>query len=552
MKIEKVLDAFEMIKNEGDEENSNSMSFIVAREGVMDKEGDVFAPGSLSMDRDKGTLVSFQHNNTPAGVFTLRKEGGNIIADAEFLDTEIGQDVRKYIKAMGDSAQFSFRATVQDYDEQKEGGYYIKKAVVYETSPVLTGAGDTELVSIKAQKVDGKMSKIEEVQNTELAQVLEAQKESNESTLTVVKSVSDVMKTTADTMIAVKDSLSKKEEPKAAPALIFNMDKGDNPIQELSKAMFGNQEVMDRIRNNNDGQTGVIAEKSISEVGDLVKASINSFHTIQAAPARPLVTTPIGALDVSYILPWPKEVFRRRQIERTLPESLVRTANSAQPSDTSSGGGVDSDDFNLRTIIATVPISNLSMMADPSVMASYVEMMIMDLRVATQAQMLAGNNTQQNLPGLVMQTNAGTAAVATTKEKILTDLLYPTILDVRAAGGAANYVFANGADVGKIYTSLTNQRSPFIGTLEFPYGAPMGASVILSPQMPANTMLVASMGEPIYHVLPIMGSFKVEVFRETNAKSDETLLRATVYVQNVIQDPKAFHKITATNLAKAE
>ena len=545
-----------------------SASFVFAREGEYDKDGDLFKAGSLALEREKGTLVDFEHSSTPAGVWTLSRDGSAVMANVDFLDTQAGQDTRKYLAAMGESAQFSFRARSSEWKYDDNYGMVFDKATVYEASPVLVGAGNgTKLETIKS--LEGRPMDPKEIealkelhaQNAEALKTLTGEqatalKTSQEEIQKALEAVGETLKGVGDTMTAVKDAVTPAE-PKADP-MGFNLVKSygqERPVHDLAKAMFGDGDFKARMESGSEFSL----EKNVGV--DLIKQSINSFGTIQAAPAVQTITTPIGALDTSYVMPWASEVYRRRVIARTTPTTFVRTpANTAQPpiggdNFSTSGTGVASNDFPMRTIAAAVPISRLSAMADASVLTAYTEMGLMDLRVQLQDQILDGAGTGEALTSLDRQyTDTDTAASGDTAKGILngTKGLYQAILAVRGRGGSANYVFAGAADVGKIYTSLTNQRSPFLGTQQFPYGAPMGAMVVLSPQMAANTMVVASMGEPRMHVVPIMGSFRVNVSYETRLDRDEILMTFVVYAQSVVQNVTSGQVIKATNILTAE
>ena len=61
-------------------------------------------------------------------------------------------DTAEHITAMGESQEYSFRAFLEEYTINDNGGYNIKKARVVEVSPVMVGAGnDTGTLSIKKQ-----------------------------------------------------------------------------------------------------------------------------------------------------------------------------------------------------------------------------------------------------------------------------------------------------------------------------------------------------------------------------------------------------------------
>lgn len=564
MEMKEILKVGKLISvSKAEDEGPGSASFSICTEGEYDRDGDMFKVGSLELERDKATMMSFQHAGQPAGVWTMSRNGADVIANVEFLDTVAGQDTRKYLQAMGESAQFSFRARSSEWNWDDDYGMVFEKATVYESSPVLVGAGNqTSLETIKSRgskerEMDDK--NIETMKEAyEAAQ--KAQLEATAANAEVLKGVGESLTAVGETLTAVKDAVTPKE-PKADP-VGFNIIKQynkDNPVWDLSKELFSDQRFKDYASN----PAGDISlEKAVGV--DLMKASINAVGTIQAAPAVPAVTTPLGALDVAYVQPWNAEVYRRRIIDRTEPAPLTRGNNGTDIANSTTGDGVTPYDYNMRTIASKAVVSRLSAMSDPAVLSSLTEMGLMDVRVALQNQIVAGSGSGQNLTSLSGQITSGTfggdaaytdaAASGDAAKGILngTNGLNQAILKARSRGGAANYVLAGAADVNKIYASLENKRSPFLGTQQLPYGAPMGAGVILSPQMPANTIVVASMGMPLYHVVPIMGSFRVNVSYDANLASDEVLMTFVVYAQNVVQNPGAFHVLTGTNNLAAE
>lgn len=543
------------------DDGPGTAKFSICTEGEVDRDGDMFKAGALELEREKATMVSFQHNQEPAGVWTMSRSGGDVYANVEFLDTEAGQDTRKYLEKMGDSAQFSFRARSDAWNYMDEGyGIVFDKATVYEASPVMMGAGnDTRLESIKSRREADKVADVDT--STETVDTLKAIQTANEQSAETVKAVgetltavSETLTAVGETMTAVKDAVAKPE-PKADP-LNFNVVKSygvHNPHMELAKALFSDGEFNDGLKSKQN--FGI--QKDIPV--DLIKQSINSFGTITPAPAIPQIVKPVDALDAMYIMPWGSEVYRRRVIARTVPGQLSRTGSRPRIPEASSGTGVASGDFPLQTVAAAVPVSRLSAMADASVMTAYTQMGIEDLRVQLQTLATSGPTGDTNItgiPGQVSGTYTSTVASGDAAKGILngTKGLYQAILGVRerAGGSAANYVLASAADAGKIYTSLTNQRSPFVGTQMFPYGAPMGAAVILTPDLPANTMVVATLGQMRSHVIPMMGSFRVNVAYETLAQSDEILLTFVCYAQNVVQQEGAFQVIARTDLLESE
>ena len=554
--------------SKGEDDGAGSASFSIATEGEYDKEGDFFKAGSMYTERAKATLVSFMHNNEPAGTWTMRKDGLNVIADVEFLDTETGQDVRKYLKAMGDSAQFSFRGRAEEWVYDENWGRIIEKACVYEASPVLMGAGnDTRLEMVKNKSKEGTMGpeqfekllkSLQQFTVDAIKKQDEGQSEATKGITETLTKINESLETNLTAMNAVKDAVTPTEPP--ADPMGFNVIKDynkDRPVFDLAKMMFDKEfkERMDVPRTN------FSVEKNVPI--DLLKASINSMGTIMAAPAVPLITTPIGALDASYVQPWNAEVYRRRTISRTSPEPLAR-GNNVNIRDATETADVEPLDYVMRTIASKAAVSRLSAMADASVMSSLTEMGLMDLRVQLQDQIVSGDGTGQNLPNIGLQSitpayggkaaNRDNVQAGDANKGVLngTNGIYQAILNVRGRGGMANYVLAGASDVGKIYASLENKRSPFPATQQLPYGSPMGAGVILSPQMPANTIDVVSLGMPTMHVVPMLGSFRVNVSYDARLEADEVLMTFVCYAQNVVQNPDANQRITATNLLEVE
>lgn len=147
-----------------DDDESWSTSWLLAVEGVPDHHGDVFEPGSFEMLRERGTVTHFEHQLLPAGVFTMSREGTNILAHVKFLKSDAGQATREYLQEMKKSAQFSFRSRSYQGEvfRRAGGGRSFTRARLYETSPVLIGSSNTGLT----EAVKGDVAMPPEVQDS--------------------------------------------------------------------------------------------------------------------------------------------------------------------------------------------------------------------------------------------------------------------------------------------------------------------------------------------------------------------------------------------------
>ena len=174
------------------------------------------------------------------------------------------------------------------------------------------------------------------------------------------------------------------------------------------------------------------------------------------------------------------------------------------------------------------------------------------MRLEAQQEMLQGDGSGERWMSIQGQLDAteNTGQVKTYNAANATDALsalHEAILHVRGAGGLANVFFARAPELQKIYELEENKRSPFADTMRLPYGSPMGCAAILSPDMPANTILVASMGQFMYHVIPVMGGFTVESDNSVRFDYNEITLRGNFFAQNVVQNQKAFRLLVGAN-----
>ena len=220
------------IKKEEDDDSSEyddgckgSAKWSIAIEGVLDKDGDRFDPYSIEMEREKGTLVSFQHNYQPAGVWELSRSGNTVYANVQFLDTQAGQDTRKYVKAMGDSCQFSFRARMSEYGFADDvPGIIFKKVKAFETSPVFIGAGETNLVTVKSLNNEGKG--MDEDKTQEENSPVEVNKENKDNEVSKMPTAEEI----ADVLLA-KQKAAEEAEKEASKT---DVDRAKEQLEKLT------------------------------------------------------------------------------------------------------------------------------------------------------------------------------------------------------------------------------------------------------------------------------------------------------------------------------
>ena len=334
--------------------------------------------------------------------------------------------------------------------------------------------------------------------------------------------------------------------PAVAEPTVYAQPKKDitDPAYEFAKAMFDNQDLRDWA----SGKVNHF-QKTVTGEFDLAKATLTGAGTIEAAPVQTAITTPLSVMDTLFVMPWGSEVYRRRVVPRATAgiEAPDAPLHTGLADDLNAAG--TSNDFALQTIGVAQPIANRAIMADPSVMAAIAGMLIEDLRVELQGQVLAGTGATNMLTSIASQIGAARTSAVTADTDILS---HPTlgleqgVLGVRGRGGEGNYIYLNAADIAKAYTALTMQHSAFIRDKATPYGAPMGASIVLAPQLPANTGLVVSMGSPRFHVVPVMGTVMVEISRDEQFSRDNTVMRATLYCTSVVQNPQAYQAFTGT------
>lgn len=125
--------------------------------GPPDHDGDITLPGAFT-DGAQVVVSPWNHSSTasalPAGKGVIRVKRDRAEVDVEFfMDTTAGRDTYLTLRALGGS-EWSYAYDVEDAEAGTWQGRTVrvlKRLRVYETSPVMRGAGrDTETLSLRS------------------------------------------------------------------------------------------------------------------------------------------------------------------------------------------------------------------------------------------------------------------------------------------------------------------------------------------------------------------------------------------------------------------
>jgi len=144
------------VKDDGEQ---GQVSAVIATFGVVDADGDIIEPGTFTAGQQ--VPMAWAHDWTKLiGKGEIQTtQTAAIFNGAFFLETEAGQEAYKTVRAMGDLQEWSwgFRVLDASYELRDDGDYIriIKRADVYEVSPVLRGAGvGTYTLDLKGMTFD--------------------------------------------------------------------------------------------------------------------------------------------------------------------------------------------------------------------------------------------------------------------------------------------------------------------------------------------------------------------------------------------------------------
>ncbi len=138
------------LKAEGPE---GTVTAVFSTFGVVDKDMDIVEPSAFTPGQQ--VPMTWSHNwamPVGRGVILLEQDRA-LFSGHFFMDTQAGQEAYKTVKAMSDLQNWSWGFNVLDAAYETRDGVpvrVIKKAQVWEVSPVLVGAGeDTATLAIK-------------------------------------------------------------------------------------------------------------------------------------------------------------------------------------------------------------------------------------------------------------------------------------------------------------------------------------------------------------------------------------------------------------------
>ena len=152
MKIERKIISLEL--KEGEE---GGLVACFSTFGIVDKDLDVVEASAFTPGQE--VPLTWSHDwSAPVGKGTILVETDRALFSGRFFtETQAGQEAYKTVKAMGRLQQYSWGFSVLDSVFETRDGQpvrVIKKAQVYEVSPVLVGAGEnTRTLAIKAHEL---------------------------------------------------------------------------------------------------------------------------------------------------------------------------------------------------------------------------------------------------------------------------------------------------------------------------------------------------------------------------------------------------------------
>jgi len=145
-------------------DESGKVKAVFATLGVIDHDSDIVMPGAT----ESGTKVrisAYNHSSwggaLPVGKGMITEAGNELVFEGQFfLDTSVGADTYKTVKALGELVEWSYGFDILEKEFATDPATgrevrKIKKQKVYEVSPVLLGAGiDTRTLDIKGLGAD--------------------------------------------------------------------------------------------------------------------------------------------------------------------------------------------------------------------------------------------------------------------------------------------------------------------------------------------------------------------------------------------------------------
>lgn len=130
----------DMVVQEGDEGRVRGVFALLGSEPNL--YDDVMMPGSIGTQ--DVSIMGYDHRRFPHGKAVVSENGGEAVFDGQlFLDTASGSDLYAILKHMGGAQAWSYGFIADEYEYDKSADVrYVKKAIVYEVSPVLLPGGE--------------------------------------------------------------------------------------------------------------------------------------------------------------------------------------------------------------------------------------------------------------------------------------------------------------------------------------------------------------------------------------------------------------------------
>lgn len=140
-----------------DEEGERTVRAVFATLGVIDHDGEIIEKGAIGKQSVVMAGWGHDHYSLPPGRGETSegeyKDADVAFFDGQFFKTANGEEHYQTLKEVGDAQEWSFGFRVVDGGYEKRDGddvFVIRKADVFEVSPVLMGAGiGTQTVGIK-------------------------------------------------------------------------------------------------------------------------------------------------------------------------------------------------------------------------------------------------------------------------------------------------------------------------------------------------------------------------------------------------------------------
>ena len=553
-------------KNEGtvvleksfNDDEKGILTILIATIGEFDKQNDRYLPESV-LSRDTVPMAQYGHSEgLPIGTGNVIVKGNGVYWEGQ-LDLENTDALTTYnhIKKMGGSQDYSFRATINgsDYVRNNRGGRDIRKMTIYEVSPVLNGAGNqTGTVIIKDD--ENNYNKDKEVNNIMESNILEQPNVivnvDNQELVDVVKNFIEASDAKENEQVeGLKQEVEELRKAFATPKS-DNYDNRKNS-HDLMKALFDQSGLRDEYIQNKGRE--VVREVKVDNM-EIIKAALNGYGRLDYnTPPVGAIMKPVETLDQILFLPVSGNSVRERvvSVSNTNIGDAVNNTNKSHEAPAT----VTPQDFPIEDTIAYIDVTNSTLEdGGPEFMSTLEVQFSEEMRLALETKIWGDAGTAGLLKGFnATSANGGLGTgSAATAVPVLSGAtgLDKVITDLRNAGGRPTAIVCNGDTALKVHSSLRKLGFATPEYNRYPYGGTLGVPVIMSANLPSNTAFVVSFGSKRYHWVAVKMEMTVSMSTEEKFSSDVTVVKAKMRVANIINQPNAHKKITATNLWTVE